>query len=374
MIALDVTTTLRNRSLTGIQRVVIEYLRAFRELREDVRAVRVEKSKGLFALSERETTSLLERGLNNRPALRRKRWQWLRNAGVPLQISSTDVLFAPEFFDEALLEYLPHFSRSVAMLHDLSALKHPQWVTSPKMAAAYPRYALALSRFSRVVVPSLASKTDLERYWDFLELPLRPGVSVVEHGLREIGSGELRNAPPSDAPKNLLCLGTLEARKNHLCLLEACHKLWQNGEHFTLTVVGAQASSGAAAAEKILQLAKEGFPVHWRGTLSDVEISQLWRSAWAFVYPSFEEGYGLPVMEALSRGVPVVCGTGGALRERVREGGCEVCEAVDAEGLARGVKNILNPSEREARAAEARRLKPRSWHSAAKELLTLLRA
>jgi hypothetical protein len=78
------------------------------------------------------------------------------------------------------------------------------------------------------------------------------------------------------------------------------------------------------------------------------------------------------VAESLARGVPIVCGTGGALKERARFGGCETLREVDWECLYWGIKKILEENRRAELAAEARGVPVRTWAEAAEELLKII--
>lgn len=373
VIYLDVTKTLRENFLTGVQRVVIEYLREMRAGGGEVAAVSFER-RGIRRVDEKEIQKLLERGRGGKlPSERRNVWSWnfweKKNYVSPVGLQKSSVLFAPGGPTVEMREHLKKFERNTIIVHDMTPLTLPEWATKKTLEALAGRLE-SLESFDVIVIPSESTKKELEAYWKKKEIAPKAKIVVIEHGVNQPPQGF---ASKPTMPKKLLCLGSLEARKNHLNLLGACEKLWNEGEKFELRIVGLLAESGKPTLKKIKQLEKKKYPLAWRKALSDKELEAEWRSAWAMVYPSHEEGFGLPVAEALSRGVPVVCGAGGALKERVREGGCEFLREVSVDCLYFGIRNILREDRRENLAAEARAIKIRGWKEAAREVISLFK-
>ncbi len=97
------------------------------------------------------------------------------------------------------------------------------------------------------------------------------------------------------------------------------------------------------------------------------------QDAWASVYPSYYEGYGLPVSESVAAGVPVLCGQGGALKERVAEGGCMATGGDTVEDWVDGLQGILQEGQRLKLAKECGSIKIRSWQEVGEELLRVLK-
>lgn len=361
---IDVTRTWESFALTGIQRVAIEYLRALRETlgSKNVVATRVNK-RGLWALNEKQVQKLLLLGQKDKPRGKRgRRWRWnglQQKIVAPKNEKIDGVLFAPEVFPAELAKHLTKFQKTVALVHDVFA----------RDQKAFRRYINIVSRFHARIVPSRYTKIELEEFFGEVSTVVEHGVSV----LPPINKKVLNNSKTSKSQEKILfCIGSLEERKNHLALLQACERLWKEGEDFSLVIAGIKTKSGLRAAKKIKELKKAGQKISWLGAISDEKAFEILSTSWAFVYPSSEEGFGLPVAEALSLGIPVICGTGGALRERVRVGGCEVLKQNDVSSIADAIRNILNTSHRQKLADEARALPVRSWNTAAKEFLSVI--
>jgi glycosyltransferase involved in cell wall biosynthesis len=113
--------------------------------------------------------------------------------------------------------------------------------------------------------------------------------------------------------KYLLFVGTLEPRKNLVALLRALARL---PAEVRLVVAGAAGwGEGEAGPGRIAAELGVRDRVTLAGRVSDAELDALYRAACAFVMPSLSEGFGLPVLEAMARGTPVVCSRAGSLTE-----------------------------------------------------------
>ena len=216
---------------------------------------------------------------------------------------------------------------TVVTVHDLAVLRHPEaftrWVRLyartllvPVLRAA--ERVLAVSEFTRRELVELAGIPD-ER------------VRVAHHGL----SSTFRPDGDAAAGDYVLAVGTLEPRKNLPVAVEAARRVG-----LELRVVGARGWGGVDAG---------GDGVRWLGFVSDDELASLYRGARCLVYPSRYEGFGLPVLEALACGTPVVTGAGTAMEE-VAAGAAVLVDPADPAAVAAGVQ------EADARREELRRL------------------
>jgi glycosyltransferase involved in cell wall biosynthesis len=149
-------------------------------------------------------------------------------------------------------------------------------------------------------------------------------------------------------------VGTLEARKNHLALLEAAESLWARGLRFELKLVGMlNRETGTPAGERIRELQRRGRPLAWPGALPESALMQALREADLFIYPSRYEGFGLPVLEALAHGLPCITSDNSALRELSGDGGILTC-GVSTESITAALEALIRfPEKREALRQEA---------------------
>jgi len=152
----------------------------------------------------------------------------------------------------------------------------------------------------------------------------------------------------------VLSVGTIEGRKNHLALLEAAERLWRSGRSFQLRLIGLpQAETGAPALRRIADLQRSGRPLRYDGPAGEAALEAAYAEASFTVYPSLQEGFGLPVAESLLRGRPCICSARGALGEIARGGGCLALEVMDVSGLAAACERLLTDPELRRRLADA---------------------
>ena len=260
----------------------------------------------LRALLERtEYERRLAWGGPGRPATVARDLWWYPH-GLPHDARGLDVLHCPTFRG-------PVRSRVpvVVTVHDLAVLRHPgtfnQW-TRRYSRFAVPRVARAARR---VITVSEFTRREV------VEL-----LGVPEERIRVIPNGV--EAPfvaegPRAEGDYVLGVGTLEPRKN---LRAAADAAKQTGVE--LRVAGAQGWGGVEV---------DG----WLGRVSDDELAALYRGARCLVYPSLYEGFGIPVLEAMACGTPVVTSRGGATEE-VAGGAAVLVDPHDVASIAAGIE------------------------------------
>jgi len=137
-----------------------------------------------------------------------------------------------------------------------------------------------------------------------------------------------------------LFLGTLEPRKNIGVLLDAYGQLLERMPRVPKLVLTGRATADAAAwLDRIGRTPLAGHVEH-RGYVDASERERLFAGARALVMPSLDEGFGLPVLEAMSAGVPVISSNRGSLPEVVGDAG-PLVDARDVEGLAVAIHRVL---------------------------------
>lgn len=174
--------------------------------------------------------------------------------------------------------------------------------------------------------------------------------------------------PVPEAPRErqrplVLMVGSVEPRKNQRAVLSAAQTLWDGGEDFELRVIGGGNSWYLAAFDReVRRLARAGRHVSVGRGLPDAEVAQAYRDARVVVFPSLQEGFGLPVAEALATGTPVVTTAYGATAEIARDGGCLLVDPRDENSIAAAMRRILGDDELHDRlAAEARGRRHATW-------------
>ena len=370
---LDLTHTSHTRARTGIQRVA----RALhREL--GVRATAVTHDPFLGAWRPLEdweranltSTAAAEKRGAQWPWTARWRGRWRRTAGhvEPLPAGSSAGFLTAEIFSPAVAASLPEVFPRVAIFHDAIALRFPE-LTPAGTVARFPGYLRELLKFDGIAAVSEESRESLVNYWRWLGVTDPPPVITLPLGVDPVLPAALA-AATTGRPPVILSVGTLEGRKNHLALLEACEQLWARGEKFELHLVGAaQAQTGRAALARVHSLQAAGRALRYAGPLPDDAVSAAYAACAFTVYPSLAEGFGLPVIESLAHGRPCVCSACGALGELSRLGGCMPLDPVDASSLAAAITRLLaSPAEVATLAAAARSRTFKTWQTYAGEL------
>jgi glycosyltransferase involved in cell wall biosynthesis len=294
-------------------------------------------------------------------------------------LPAADLLLVPEVFSAAVAGALPELDAAVrgprvAVFHDAIALKFPE-LSPARTVARFPAYLHELARFDGVAAVSDDSRDCLLEFWRWAGVRQPP--PVVTHCLGLDVPAVLDGAPAAAGAgePTLLCVGSLEGRKNHLSLLEACEALWARGRRFRLHLIGlAQAQTGRTALQRVRTLQAAGRPLTYDGPVDEESLVAAFRACTFTVYPSLIEGFGLPVLESLSHGKPCVCSSRGALGESARGGGCLTVDPVTPGALADAIERLLtSPADHARLAAEARARVFKTWDDYARDLVAWAR-
>jgi len=174
--------------------------------------------------------------------------------------------------------------------------------------------------------------------------------------------GEITPPAPREIPL-VLMVGSIEPRKNQLGVLAAAQSLWNEGLKFELLFIGGGGAVQVGDLDRGIQRARaKGHAVsHGRG-VGDDELAAAYRDARFFVFPSLQEGYGLPVAEALASGTPVITTRYGSTAEVAAVGGCLLVDPRDDADIARAMRTLLTDDAELARlVAETGNLDSAGW-------------
>jgi glycosyltransferase involved in cell wall biosynthesis len=357
MIYLDVTSACRSPLNTGVKRIQRgmhaslcgqpDYhpvcwqstLRSYRELDKRDRATleqtREPRGLGLFDSFASLTDPL--RIFRDRAAL----------LDLSKIFQPGDVLLVPDLVWDNRGKYLSqipsNFIRRIGIFHDAIALRLPR---QSRIDRYFCRRGIrALAALDGVLCISREAESDLHRYWSEEQLS-GPPTRVAPWPIPFAGA---RPAVTSNfSARRILYVARLEPHKNHLRLLEACSRLWRKGFSFELQLIGCLAYPDTAwkIMRRIRALQRDGFPVHWRAHVSEAELHAAYETCSFTAFPSLLEGFGLPILESLWHGRPVVCGTNGALGELANGGGCEVVNTESVSSIATGLRHLLTDEKR----------------------------
>ena len=266
-----------------------------------------------------------------------------RLVGRPEQLLPDDIFLVPDLIWDNrihLFQKSPHRGAwRVAVFHDAIPLKTPR---SSKVDAYFCNLGLrALSKFDLVVCISKHAERELHHYLSELSLPHPPSVVIPWPVPFE------QKQRPAHAPnfqkREILYVARLEKRKNHLRFLESCESLWRDGMSFSVRLVGCK--SYPVCTQKVLSVIRSlksvGRDLQWSAHISDEELHQAYAECSFTVFASLSEGYGLPILESLWHGRPVVCSNSGAMAEVAHGGGCELTDVTDVTTMEQSIRRML---------------------------------
>lgn len=266
--------------------------------------------------------------------------------GRSFTVESDDVLLTAELFNDFERPGIEAFLRSstcraFAIFHDAIPLRHPEF-TWPHSVQRHPSYMKMLSLFDGVFGVSQQSSIILEEYWEWLGYEYSPSVKSIQ-----LGADGLFPEPtiPEDSHGDafdVLMLGIIEKRKGHDLALDACSRLWDDGANFNLHIVGrANPYFGKDIERRIKRMVKSGRSIQLHGHVEDDELKRLIPSMDLLLFASRAEGCGLPVLESLWSGLPVLSSKLPPVRETSRFGGVSFFEREDSEDLASQLGRLI---------------------------------
>lgn len=171
----------------------------------------------------------------------------------------------------------------------------------------------------------------------------------------------------------VLVVGSHEPRKNHLTVLHAAELLWREGLRFSLSFVGGNSWGSESFSRRLADLQRAGRPVDTESRLSDGQLWAAYRLARYTVFPSLNEGFGLPVAESLAVGTPAITSDFGSMLELAADGGALTVDPHDDHALADAMRKLLTDDALHARLHRAALARPpRTWDMYAEEVWNFL--
>lgn len=288
---------------------------------------------------------------------------------VELLRHTLDVFHSPDFIPPRRLR-----ARSVITIHDLAFLLYPRFLT-PTAARYYGQIDPASRSAAHIIAVSQSTKRDITR---LLGIP-EDRVSVIHEaappGTRPLDREEARRRVESRyglSGKLILFVGTAEPRKNLPTLLAAYSKLRDNYKNHARLVVAGDKGWLTEEVDAALERYKLRNAVSFVGEVTDDELRWLYNAAEVLALPSFYEGFGLPPLEAMASGTPVIVSNVSSLPEVVGDAGILVTPA-DVDEWAAALYRVLNDENKRAEMA-AKGLKRAalfSWERAARETMAV---
>ena len=230
---------------------------------------------------------------------------------LPTRLNQGSVLWSPANTGPIMVR------RQALTIHDLSPLEHPEWFHA-SFARWYRLFLPILARrVQRVFTPSEYVKEKVIRRFGITAVHVTP--NGVNLSLFHPDAKQTRFDLPR---KYVLFVGSLEPRKNLSRLLQAWDEIRVDFGEVWLIIVGVSGN-----VFKPIRVAREMEQVYFLGYVDDETLAGLYAGASLFVLPSHDEGFGLPALEAMASGTPVLVSDGGALPELVGDAGLVFCQA-----------------------------------------------
>jgi glycosyltransferase involved in cell wall biosynthesis len=254
------------------------------------------------------------------------------------------------------LFHAPHYvlppltpCRTVVTIHDCIHLRFPQYLPN-RLAYAYARSSLwiATHRSNRVLTVSEASKRDILKYYRIPERKIDVIYNAIDERYGETPSPDeverVRERYQLNAPY-VLYTGNIKPHKNLERLIEAFHMLRQDSDlaHVKLLIIGDEISKYATLRRAVHKYKLHKY-VRFFGFVPDKTLAVLYRLARVFVFPSLYEGFGLPPLEAMASGTPVITSDVSSLPEVVGDAALLI-DPLDPGAIADAMRRVLMDSE-----------------------------
>lgn len=257
-------------------------------------------------------------------------------------------------------------SHTSALAYDLIPVTSSE-TSSPGMTGVFAHYAAALKYFDRICTISEATAVEYSGWRQMLPAAGLSGPDIVPVLLPatvdESDAASIEDARAKlvvgDMPL-ILVVGSHEPRKNHLAILHAAEVLWREGESFSLAFIGSRSWRGEEFYDRLRQLQIQGRPVDSVTGVDDRLLWAAYRIARFTVFPSLNEGFGLPVAESLAVGTPVITSSFGSTAEIAKDGGALLVDPRDDEDLISAFRTLLRSDETLTRLTHEAKRRPRT--------------
>ncbi|WP_373740205.1 glycosyltransferase family 4 protein [Neisseria sp.] len=364
---------LKGKKATGVDKVGLAYIRHF-SAAYGQRARAVLSWRGRVCVQDAQTSALLfGRLLQDNEAETVDVWFWRRQLlrlaaafGIDKSYAGAVLLNTGHKGVESV-HYIDALRRMgvkpVYFVHDLIPLTHPEYCREGEEA----KHRLRMRHMLQSAAALIANSDDTKR--ELLDFAQRHGLPCPPVQTAWLASGVSRPlaetaAVPSEISDGLpyfIVVGTVEARKNHLLLLQIWREMAESGSNVPrLVIVGQRGWECEQTVDLLERCAKIRPFVVELNRASDAQLAALLKNARALLFPSFAEGFGMPLVEALEAGVPVIAADIPVFRE-IGQGIPDFASPLDGRRWLELIKNYAD-SDGLLRTQQLQRLlKYRAW-------------
>lgn len=294
---------------------------------------------------------------------------------VYLKGKKVDVFHSPTF-------HIPFVSgryKKVVTIHDLVSFRTPQ--TQPRRFTLYSRFMIrfAVGSADAIIVPSKTVKSELSGLLNVSPEILHVIPEAPRGMFRPVGKAERESVRRKYglSDRFILTVGSIEPRKNIPSLIRAYSELRRRGSiRHKLVICGSKGwMNEHGRVMDLIGTLGAGDDVIFTGYVPDEDLPAVYTLADLFVYPSLYEGFGLPPLEAMACGCPVIASNCSAIPEIVKDAGLLV-DPLDIDGISEAMQSVIEDEGLKCRlrAAGFARAREFSWERTAKETLKTYRA
>ena len=344
-VVVDLHNTSSTRITTGIQRVARETAQRWQRSHAPVFVAWHPRRAALVRLSEYEASG--DAGAN----------------GVPTRAHSADravlvpwrcTYVLPELMAElprvAALQGLFRYSgnASAAIGYDCVPLMVPETVASDAVVNGFAAMLAGLAHADRIATISEAAAVEYRGWRRMLAGagltgPDITAIALPVHADRPtpMTLEKARARFLTDGIPMVLAVGSHEPRKNHLAVLHAARLLWRDGIKFGLAFIGGAGWGADSFRTEVEELRRAGHPVEVHADVGDDQLWAAYALARCTVFPSLDEGFGLPIAESLACGTPVITSNYGSMLEIAAGGGALLVNPRDDHDIARAIERLV---------------------------------
>lgn len=266
--------------------------------------------------------------------------------------------------------------KRIMVVHDVSFLYYPEFIQAKNLAYLRSQLGRSLRRSTKVIAVSEATRQDLLKEYDLP--PDKVGVvyNAVDHAIFNPQASQQTEAVRQqfDIPERyMLFVSSIEPRKNLEGLLQAYEQSYPKHKAALVIVGGGKQWSWNAAGIDARFKRLSHLPIIRTGFIDDGPMAALYAGALAFVYPSFYEGFGIPVLEAMASGCPVICSNIPPHQEIIGNAAISVAPK-DIKDLAQAMTTVLADAKLRQKLGKAgvKQAAQFSWEYSAEQLSEIL--
>ena len=296
--------------------------------------------------------------------------------GLSLEMKKNviDILFIPSHTIPII-----HPKKTIVTIHGLEFKHYPECYPAREKLFLELNTLLSVKWSSKIIVPSESTKKDLTRYYGIGPEKIKVvyhGVSGIKYPVSLQFGGQVSIKHRNKEKFNILFIGRLEKRKNLVNLIKAfeifkkCYTLYAT--RYTLTLAGKK-GFGFEEIKKTIEVSEYKNDIILKSYVSEKEKEELYQNANMFVLPSFYEGFGLPILEAMNRGVPVICSKISSSPE-IAGNAALLIDPSDPKEIAETINKILRDNDLKEKMIKKgfENVKKFSWEKCAKETFNTL--